>query len=340
MPIKSICLTVFLCFFLIACQPTQKTLKYSGQTMGTTYNVVVVTDNEAQSEIIGDTITRALEKVNAQLSNWDSNSEISRFNDLKSSQPAEISEDLTRVMEMANTIHEKSGGIFDITISPLIEIWGFGSEARTMAKPSDQEVQAALNKIGQADKLVLNARQKTLLKLDPNTQINLSPIGKGYGIDQIANGLAGLGINDFLVEIGGDLVARGKNPHGNAWQIGIEQPDPLKKDIHRLVTIHDMAMATSGDYKNYFEEGGIKYSHIINPKTGFPITHKTVSVTVLAENATLADGWATALLALGERQGMKIAEQNKIAALFIFNDGDNAQQKLNVSMSSAFEDLK
>ncbi|MGH1378376.1 MAG: FAD:protein FMN transferase [Alphaproteobacteria bacterium] len=308
--------------------------------MGTTYNVVIISNNpeirEKAQNIINDTIKR----IDSHLSNWNPDSEISKFNKSKESHPFNISPMLLDVMVIGNQVHEESNGFFDVTLAPIINLWGFGAKNGDKTIPTKEEISTKLSQIGQNRQLDLDVESSSLTKLNSNVTISLSAIAKGYGIDQIAKGLTSLGIDNFLVEIGGDLITRGKNPHGLAWQIGIEQPDHSGKEIQKLVKLNNIAMATSGDYRNYFEEDGVRYSHIINPKNGYPITHNTASVTVLAENATLADAWATALLAIGEKQGMKLAEQNMIAALFIVNQKDNSGQKYITKTSSAFQNSK
>ncbi len=330
------------CFLMMlsACASHEKTTRFSGYAMGTTYNVVIISNNpeirEKAQNIINDTIKR----IDSHLSNWNPDSEISKFNKSKENHSFNISPMLLDVMVIGNQVHEESNGFFDVTLAPIINLWGFGAKNGDKTIPTKEEISTKLFQTGQNRQLKLDVESSSLTKLNSNVTISLSAIAKGYGIDQIAKGLTSLGIDNFLVEIGGDLITRGKNPHGLAWQIGIEQPDNSGKEIQKLVKLNNIAMATSGDYRNYFEEDGVRYSHIINPKNGYPITHNTVSVTVLAENATLADAWATALLAIGEKQGMKLAEQNMIAALFIVNQKDNSGQKYITKTSSAFQNLK
>jgi thiamine biosynthesis lipoprotein len=160
----------------------------------------------------------------------------------------------------------------------------------------------------------------SLQKTDSQTQIYLSGIGKGHGVDRVAHALAGLGLTDFMVEIGGDLYSSGRNPDGRPWQIGIEWPDVALSGVERVAKVSNLGMATSGDYRNYFEEDGVRYSHILDAKTGRPVTHKTASATVLAENAMLSDAWATAMLGLGRERGLEIAEEEDLAVLFIERD--------------------
>lgn len=324
----SIYVSLLLSVLLVsACERAPETLKFSGQTMGTTYNIVVVAGAHLQApESLGQAIEARLARVNKHLSHWDPNSEISKLNGRQTTATHAISPMLTHVLKGADTIHRASGGAFDITLSPLVELWGFGPSRRPRTVPSDADIAGALVKIGQTKNLQLNATSQTLTKKDPLTTLDLSAIAKGYGVDAIAELLAARGFENYLVEIGGDLFARGVNARGDAWRIGIERPDSTGRHVERAIAISSLGMATSGDYRNYFEKEGIRYTHILNAKTGRPITHTTASVTVLAETAMLADGWATALLALGEEEGLKLAEKHGLAALFITKAPDPAAE--------------
>lgn len=329
-----------LCLFLLsACETEKKPVRYTGQTMGTTYNIVVIPSPEAKLENLQKKIENSLKEVNSHLSNWDPNSEISHFNISKDTTPFTISSMMVKVLETANAVNKKSLGFFDITLSPLIDLWGFGPKTMKSRLPSEKQIQDALAKVGQNTKLKLDRDAKTLLKTNPDTQINLSAIAKGFGVDEVARTLTKNNINNFMVEIGGELYARGKKPNGEKWKIGIEKPDASGKEIQLIVKLSNLAMATSGDYRNYFEKNGRRYSHILNAKTGHPFTHKTVSVTVIANNTMLADAWATALLTLGKTKGMEIAKQNDLAVFFIFKSEKSADTVFETSMSPRFIEL-
>ncbi|KPD11745.1 FAD:protein FMN transferase [Phaeobacter sp. 11ANDIMAR09] len=332
---------VALMFFLAACKSDPVTLKFSGETMGTSYNIVAIDKTaDLSSDALEAAITATLAKVNSQMSNWDPNSEISRFNSATSSDPIKISPELTSVMTAANAIHDKSEGLFDVTLGPLIEIWGFGARTPDSPVPADEKIAAALDVVGQSKVLTLDSGAATLAKHLPETSVYLAAIAKGYGVDQVAAVLAEAGIRDYMVEIGGDLVTAGHNPQGEAWRIGIERPDAASQTIEEVVDVSGLGMATSGDYRNYFEQNGIRYSHIIDGVTGRPITHGTASVTVLAENAMMADGWATALLALGQERGLRIAESEGLAVLFIARSPDSGATGFETTTSSQFSKLQ
>lgn len=308
-------------FILIGCFGDQKepsTVSISGQTMGTTYNVTVV-DNplSLSKEDLKKRIEETLNEVNEKMSNWYDQSEISTINNDKRGKPIDLSQELFDVINISTDIHKRSNGAFDITAAPLINLWGFGPNKSERKIPSVSEVNAALELVGQTRLLKLIPGLNQLKKRNSEVSINLSAIAKGYGIDRIARTLKEEKIQNFLVEIGGDLITSGTNKNGKAWSIGIESPKVGSQIVQSVIKIKDQAMATSGDYKNFFEKNGIKYSHIIDPKTGYPIRHKTLSVTVLAKSAALADGWATAMLVLGKNDGMIVANKLDIPVFFI-----------------------
>ena len=287
--------------------------------MGTFYSIEINNvPSKYNKEFLKIEIEKTLGKVNEILSNWDVNSEISLLNENKSSLPIKLSKQLFETLEIANYINENTNGYYDVTIDPIIELWGFGYKNKKEFKvPNNKKILYLLKFINQNKFLKLNKKTNEITKLNPNLRINLSSIGKGYGIDMIAKNFESLGISDYLINIGGDIFAKGKNRNGKKWKIGIENPDLKDKMIKEVVNITDKGVATSGDYKNYFTKNNVRFSHLLNPKTGKPIKHQTKSVTVVTSTATLADGFATAFLVMGRIKGMKISEQLNIPVLFI-----------------------
>ncbi len=306
----------------------------TGETMGTTYSVGVA---DAPDGVTEETLSASLEavlaEVNSKMSNWDPASEVSRFNAAATTAPVEISPAFAHVMQAAADVHELSGGKFDVTLAPLIELWGFGPKKPGEPIPSDADITAALSKVGQSSLLELTTN--TLAKADPEVSVNLSAIAKGYGVDRLAETLEEAGVERYVVEIGGDLRARGMSPDDNAWSVGVERPDAGTGSVELVVPLADRGLATSGDYRNYFEEDGVRYSHIIDPATGRPIEHSTASVTVVADTSMMADALATAFLVLGSEQGLPIAEDNDIAVFFI----DRADNEFVTASSGAFDAL-
>ncbi len=325
---------------LAACQAEPAKLEFSGNTMGTTYNIVAI---DKTAKLAPDTIKIAIEKklvdINKKLSNWDPKSEISRFNSQKNLEPFPISEDLAHVIESANAIHRQSEGQFDITLGPLIELWGFGRRDSNSHSPSKLAIRKTLEKTGQSTVIEFQKNPATMSKLYPDATVYLAAIAKGYGVDQLGSLLQERGINDYLVEIGGDLIASGYNTKGEPWRIGVERPDAGDHIIDRIINVSGLGMATSGDYRNYYEENGIRYSHIINAKTGRPITHTTASVTVLAESAMLADAWATALMVIGHERGLALSEKLDLAVMFISRNKDDTENRFTSHESSRYTAL-
>ncbi|MEE2944842.1 MAG: FAD:protein FMN transferase [Pseudomonadota bacterium] len=324
---------------LAACKKGWSILNITGLTMGTNYSVAAVDHSKSvdQGEL-KTAIENSLQLVNAQMSNWDANSEISRFNASASTAPVAVSNELATVMQAAQDVHVASEGRFDVAIGDLIDLWGFGSGATRTATPSDEEIAAVLENTGHSNSL--RVAGGTLQKLQPEAEIYLSAIGKGFGVDQVARTIESFGIKDYMIEIGGDLYTAGLNPEGMPWQIGIETPVAYDRGVQQVVSVSNLGMATSGDYRNYFEQDGVRYSHILDGTTGRPVTHKTASVTVLTENAMLADAWATAMLVLGTERGLQIADEQDLAVLFIDRDVDSAQNGFISTASKRFAQLQ
>ncbi|KIC14912.1 FAD:protein FMN transferase [Leisingera sp. ANG-Vp] len=313
-------------------------VRLSGQTMGTTYNVIAIGEDLNQETLAAE-VEATLAAVNAKMSNWDPASEVSTFSAARSTAPVRVSPEFAHVLATADSVHEKTGGRFDVTLGPLIELWGFGPRKPEDPVPADAEIAKALEGVGQARLLTLDVSAGTLKKSAPETGINLSAIAKGYGVDAVAGTLESFGVENYMVEIGGDLVTKGENAKGEAWQIGIEKPDAAAQTVQLIVPVSNYGLATSGDYRNYFEHKGVRYSHILDPVSGRPVTHSTTSVTVIAENAMLADAWATAMLVLGSADGLKLAEQHKLAVFFIDRDVQAGGNAYMTSQSAAFEAL-
>lgn len=310
---------------LAACKGGTDIVELSGSTMGTNYSVTALDhSNSVDKKALHQALENALASVNAQMSNWDAASEVSRFNAHKSTSPVKVSQGLADVVKASREIHDASDGQFDITLGTVIEAWGFGAKNAGQWPGSDTDaIATAMNSAGETKGLTVDG---TLLsKRNPDTQIYLPSIGKGYGVDQLAAVVRSFGLSDFMVEIGGDLYVSGRNADSMDWQIGIETPDSVSKTAFQIASVSNLGMATSGDYRNYFERDGARFSHIIDAHTGRPITHKTASVTVLAENTMLADAWATAMLVLGTERGLEIANQRDMAVLFIDRDAEGGK---------------
>ncbi len=330
---------IFMSLALAACKRGAADLLLNGQTMGTTYTVVAV---EPQGGLNKDdlqtAIDLALQDVDRKMSNWNPYSEISRINALKANAPFSLSTDMLALLQAAQAVHETSDKQFDLTLGPLIDLWGFGAQKPTGRVPDDSAVTTEMQTVGQSDALTLDGT--TLVKSHDGTQMYLSAIGKGFGVDRLGDTFRGFGVTDFMVEIGGDIITSGKNAEGMPWQIAIETPDALQRSFLKVLGVSDRGMATSGDYRNYFEQDGTRYSHILNATTGRPVTHDTASVTVLTENAMLADAWATALLVVGRERGMEIAERQNLAALFIDREVTSGKMRFKTYATDQFDSIQ
>ena len=331
---------LIICFLLnFSCsQEKNYNAQIKGNTMGTYYFIEVIdVPIELKIKNIEIEIKNTLKKANKILSNWDKDSEISIINKTNKTTAIKISDELNEVFKTAKEINAKSNGFFDLTLDPIIELWGFGYKNKQMQIiPKDNQIKNILSLIGQKSFLEMNFDNNELIKKNKDIKINLSSIGKGYGIDLIGKKLDQLGINNYIINIGGDILTKGYNSKKENWVIGIENPNLKEKLIKEIVNLTNKGLATSGDYKNFFTNDGKRYSHIINPKTGKPIMHSTKSVTVIHENSMKADGWATAFLALGSLEGLKIADKEKIAVLFI----DEIDNKFIKFKSREFNNLK
>ncbi len=330
---------IFSFLLIFSCsQEKNYNAKIKGNTMGTYYLIELI-DVPVKLKIknIELEIKNTLKKANKILSNWDKDSEISIINKTDKTTAIKISDELNEVFKTAKEINAKSNGFFDLTLDPIIELWGFGYKSKQMQViPKNNQIKNILSLTGQKSFLKMNFDNNELIKKNKDIKINLSSIGKGYGIDLIGKKLDQLGINNYIINIGGDILTKGYNSKKENWVIGIENPNLKEKLIKEIVNLTNKGLATSGDYKNFFTKNGKRYSHIINPKTGKPIKHSTKSVTVIHENSMKADGWATAFLALGSLEGLKIANKEKIAVIFI----DEIDNKLIKFKSNAFNNLK
>ncbi|TFH90709.1 FAD:protein FMN transferase [Vibrio ouci] len=309
---------------LAGCEKPVEQIHLSGPTMGTTYNIkYIAAEGQPSPQELQVEVDRLLEEVNDQMSTYRKDSELSRFNQSESLESFEVSPQTATVVKEAIRLNGLTLGALDVTVGPLVNLWGFGPEARPEVVPTDAELSERKAMTGIQH---LTADGNTLKKDIPNLYVDLSTIAKGWGVDVVADYIQAQGILNYMVEVGGEMRLKGLNREGVAWRIAIEKPSVEERSIQEIIEPGDMAVATSGDYRNYFERDGVRYSHIINPATGKPINHKVVSVTVLDASSMTADGLATGLMVLGEEQGMKIAEQNNIPVFMIVKTQDGFKE--------------
>ncbi len=302
-------------------------LVLSGQTMGTYYRVTIANSpNEISEHDLKAVIETKLEDINDKMSTYREDSELSRFNQYSQTDWFPVSQDTITVIAEALKIHRLSGGAFDVTVGPLVNLWGFGPPGKRVEPPAADQIKRTLQKIG-SQHLQLQVSPPALKKTNPALYVDLSAIAKGYAVDAVAVSLESLGINDFIVDIGGDMLAKGRKVDGSLWKIAIENPTAGQREIHRTIGVSGLAVATSGDYRNYFEIEGQRFSHEIDPRTGYPIKHTLASVTVLDPSCMVADAWATALIILGPEEGFKMVEQSNFEAYFIIKGPDKFLEK-------------
>lgn len=301
---------------LAGCDSSPEIIQISGTKMGTSYNITVVADQPAPADL-EQRIEAALDFIDQSMSTYKADSEISHFNAQSVAEPQMISPQFADVLDVSKLIWEQSAGAFDPTVGPLVDLWGFGPVPTDDLVPSDEQIAQALATVGYQH---LSIDMQIISKAAP-IRLDLSAVAKGYAVDQVADLLEMLALPDYLVEIGGEMRLGGSNPKGQPWRIAVEMPAVIPQ-VQRVIAAHDVAIATSGDYRNYFEQDGVRYSHTIDPRTGKPIGHSLASVTVVAETCAEADAWATALMVLGEEQGMVLAEELGLAIYMLVKDGE------------------
>ena len=250
------------------------------------------------------------------MSTYNPDSEVSRFNAERSTDWMAISTDTLLVIDEALRIARLTHGAFDVTIEPLVQLWGFGATVPPQLPPAQERIRGIVDTVDYTH-IQTRPSPPAVRKTHVNIAIDLSAIAKGFGVDKIAEYLSAADIDNSLVEIGGELRGRGSNPQGVPWQIAIEQPLAGQRSVQRVIRLADRAMATSGHYRNFFEYDKQRYSHIIDPKTGRPVTHSLASVSVLSRSTMVADGMATALMVLGPDAGVELAKRENLAAFFI-----------------------
>ena len=287
--------------------------------MGTTYQVKYVADDNAGApakSALAEGIERILSEIDRQMSTYRSDSELSLFNASRSSDWYPVSSDLQTVLATAAEISRRSGGAFDVTVKPLVDLWGFGSNAPlSPAVPSGDAVAAAKARVGH-EHLFIRGEPAAIRKAVPDLEVDLGGIAPGYAVDCIARFLSRSGVRSYLVELGGEVFGRGRKPDGKEWRVGIERPTDTRTEVDISLQLDGKGLSTSGSYRNYFERDGTRYSHEIDPVTGAPASHETVAVAVVADTVMEADAWSTALLVLGSLRGHDLAVREGIAARF------------------------
>lgn len=294
----------------------------SGPTMGTTFTVKVVqrARDRAGDEELADIVQVALDRVDSLMSTYRPDSEISRFNASRSTSPFAIAPETAAVVACAIEVANQTLGAFDVTIGPIVNAYGFGPPGRGTF-PTDAQIAALRDHVGY-DKLELDEAASTLRKTDPELYIDLNAIAPGFASDLIARAFDARGIDDYMIEVGGEVRAHGRNADGEIWRVGVEKPDQGERSIQRVVPLDGLSLATSGDYRDYYEENGVRVSHTIDARTGRPVTHNLASVSVIHPECMWADAYSTAIMALGPDDGYLLAKILELPALFIIRESE------------------
>ncbi|MGE5608102.1 MAG: FAD:protein FMN transferase [Bacillota bacterium] len=300
---------------------------FTGRAMGTPYSITVVGEAAGREpEMLHRAAKEQLEKVNALMSTYKSDSELSRFNSAQHTDWVPISREMAEVMQLAMQVGHRSGGGYDVTVGPLVNLWGFGPDRRPTKAPDPAEIEKAKQRVG-LERLEVRPDPPAVRKTRPDVYVDLSSVAKGYGVDLAAEALERAGVMNYCVEVGGEIRAKGHNARGVPWQIGVESPVAEERSIERVMPLSNMAVATSGDYRNYIEEDGVRFCHIIDPQTGYPIRHRLASVSVVDASCAKADAWATALFVAGPERGYELAMREWLAVLLIIKTDEGFVEK-------------
>jgi FAD:protein FMN transferase len=316
-----------------------RTAEFRGPTMGTFFVVKIV---PGEADLVGDRRTAVdkairdeLQRVDVLMSTWRDDSELSRFNAWHSLEPFALSPETFEVLSAAIALAHETDGALDVTLAPLIDAWGFGPGGQGGRAPDAAAMAAVMAAVG-VDKLELDVESRTVRKRHPAVRVELSSIAPGWVADRIGAMLERRGFTDFLIDVSGELVARGRNESGQPWQVAVERPQAVGRAIARVIPLKDTAIATSGDYRNYREEGGLRLTHILDPRTQRPIQHTLASATVIAPTCMRADALSTALMVMGPDAALAFAEREALPVLLLVREPDGSFAERS---TSAFAEL-
>ncbi len=320
--IKSLIL-IAISALMFGCSQKPELSKIEGFAQGTTYHLTFVlpADSTAELATIETAVNDEFARMDKSLSNYRDDSIIEAFNAQQTTDAVAVDPELVALVEQARKVHRASNGCYDLTIKPLFDLWGFKKDE--FNPPNDADLAQTMALIGLDNVETVDSTH--LRKKIPNLRIDVSSIGQGYAVGQIVKVLEQYGVQEYLVEVGGELKVKGKKPDGEAWRIALEKPLPNERKMHKIVSFDTgapMSLMASGTYRHFFDSNGKRYSHILDARSGKPVEHNTVSVAILHEDPTIADAWSTALLCLGTSEGLKVANDNQIAVLFIDQQGD------------------
>ncbi|WP_318357354.1 FAD:protein FMN transferase ApbE [Enterobacter sp.] len=295
----------------------------SGKTMGTSWRVSVIGLDQTQATALQQKIQSQLDADDQLLSTWKKDSALMRFNASESLSPWPVSEAMADIITGAMRIGTKTDGAMDITVGPLVNLWGFGPQNQPVTTPTDEQIAAAKARTGLQHLTVTQEAGRQYLQKDlPDLFVDLSTVGEGYAADHLARLMEQEGIVRYLVSVGGALASRGMNGEDKPWRVAIQKPTDQENAVQAIVDINGHGISTSGSYRNYYELDGKRISHVIDPQTGQPITHNLVSVTVISPTALEADGWDTGLMVLGPKKAQEVVRREGLAVYMIVKEGD------------------
>jgi thiamine biosynthesis lipoprotein len=293
----------------------------TGPTMGTTYSIKVANPPKGiDADVVRGAADEIFDRIDRSMSGYRVDSEISRFNEAASTQWFDVSSDLATVVDAALQVSQQSGGAFDITVGPLVAAWGFGASGEPIDLPSDTRLSELRTHVGY-EKLHARLHPPALRKDDPALRVDLNGIAPGYAVDLLAQKLQALALQNFMIDIGGEVRAQGRNARGQLWRIAVERPIDAEPEPYAFVQLDNASVTTSGEYRHYFDRDGKRYSHTIDPRLGRPVSHNLASVVVIGSTSMHTDAWATAFNVLGTAEGHALATRLDMPVLFIDAEG-------------------
>jgi thiamine biosynthesis lipoprotein len=319
------CSFVFCFIVLSGCAPQDPIQKFSGPAQGATYNISYWSEQEINKESLQQQVEVELSRIDKLMSNYRKDSVIEAFNTKVTTESFEVGSELVDLVRIAREVSSQSQGCYDLTIKPLFDLWGF--KADQFNQPSPEQIASVLAKVGMAK--ISEDGPSMLSKKLPDMRVDVSSIAQGYTVQRLATLLEQAGVQNYLVEVGGELQVRGKKPEQKPWKLAIEKPLPGEQTLQKIITVEQnepLAVMTSGTYRHYFDANGKRFSHVIDARTGAPVQHQTVSTTVFIENSTYADAWSTAFLCLGSQDGKAVADRLGLKVLFIDQHGNELHE--------------
>lgn len=323
-PAPVLFLILWLPLLVGACTRPPEAIQLQGETMGTSYSIAVASRPDAVGRSQIEAVVQAvLSEVDAHLSTWNPDSEISALNSAEAERWLPVSPMLLEVLDAARTVSLRTQGCFDVTVAPLVQLWGFDQAAGDAWSPPSDEALAAARSASGFDKLEIDTARGIVRKRIAELRVDVGAFVPGYAVDLIAQRFIALGVENFLVEIGGEVRTLGLNSAGRPWRIAIEAPLAAERRPYAIVEPGHLGVSTSGDYRDFRITDGRRFSHTIDPRSGLPVEHGLASVTVLHESTMLADAYATALMVLGPEAGLQLAEQLGLVALLLVRSDED-----------------